>query len=101
MLPVANGLNLTQWPLGAFVLIISWPLDASCLIYSVIVILFYFCTYQNPPNDDAIVKLLCEWAVSTKRTGEHRALVVATILEKRQSELTALVSNCFKVRRIS
>ena len=40
-------------------------------------------------EDEPIVRLLCEWAVTTKRTGEHRALVVAKLLEKRQSELTA------------
>lgn len=40
-------------------------------------------------QDEPIVKLLCEWAVTTKRTGEHRALVVAKLLEKRQNELTA------------
>ena len=40
-------------------------------------------------EDEPVVRLLCEWAVTTKRTGEHRALVVAKLLEKRQSELTA------------
>jgi mediator of RNA polymerase II transcription subunit 12 len=40
-------------------------------------------------EDEPIVRLLCEWAVTTKRTGEHRALVVAKLLEKRQTELTA------------
>ncbi|KFM81956.1 Mediator of RNA polymerase II transcription subunit 12, partial [Stegodyphus mimosarum] len=39
-------------------------------------------------QDEAIVRLLCEWAVTTKRCGAHRALVVAKLLEKRQSELT-------------
>jgi len=39
-------------------------------------------------EDEPIVRLLCEWAVTTKRTGEHRALVVAKLLEKRQTELT-------------
>ena len=34
-----------------------------------------------------MIQLLCEWAVSTKRTGEHRAIVVAKLLEKRQNEL--------------
>lgn len=38
-------------------------------------------------EDEPVIKLLCEWAVTTKRTGEHRALVVAKLLEKRQSEL--------------
>ncbi|XP_077555179.1 mediator of RNA polymerase II transcription subunit 12-like protein isoform X10 [Haemaphysalis longicornis] len=41
-----------------------------------------------PPQDEPIVRLLCEWAVTTKRSGEHRALVVARLLEKRQNELS-------------
>ncbi|KAK8778545.1 hypothetical protein V5799_020115 [Amblyomma americanum] len=41
-----------------------------------------------PPQDEPIVRLLCEWAVTIKRSGEHRALVVARLLEKRQNELS-------------
>ena len=37
--------------------------------------------------DEPVIELLCEWAVTTKRSGEHRALVVAKLLEKRQNEL--------------
>lgn len=44
-------------------------------------------------EDESIVKLLCEWAVTTKRTGEHRALVVTKLLEKRQNELLAEKEN--------
>lgn len=43
-------------------------------------------------QDEAIVRLLCEWAVTTKRCGEHRALVVAKLLEKRQTDLTTEVT---------
>lgn len=32
------------------------------------------------------MKLLCEWAVSPERTGEHRALGVAALLDRRQSD---------------
>ncbi|XP_075717612.1 mediator of RNA polymerase II transcription subunit 12-like protein [Rhinoderma darwinii] len=52
-----------------------------------------FCTNQNkdsqevPPSDEAVVTLLCEWAVSCKRSGKHRAMVVAKLLEKRQLEI--------------
>ncbi|XP_075058071.1 mediator of RNA polymerase II transcription subunit 12-like protein isoform X2 [Mixophyes fleayi] len=52
-----------------------------------------FCTNQNkdsqevPPSDEAVVSLLCEWAVSCKRSGKHRAMVVAKLLEKRQLEI--------------
>ncbi|KAH8042864.1 hypothetical protein HPB51_026129 [Rhipicephalus microplus] len=42
---------------------------------------------HTPLQDEPIVRLLCEWAVTTKRSGEHRALVVARLLEKRQNEL--------------
>ncbi|XP_039245890.1 mediator of RNA polymerase II transcription subunit 12-like protein isoform X2 [Pipra filicauda] len=39
------------------------------------------------PNDEAVVMLLCEWAVSCKRSGKHRAMAVAKLLEKRQAEI--------------
>lgn len=42
--------------------------------------------------DEPIVKVLCEWAVSHQRFGEHRAMVVAWLLEKRQSDITAVES---------
>ncbi|XP_054985697.1 mediator of RNA polymerase II transcription subunit 12-like protein isoform X1 [Sorex araneus] len=41
------------------------------------------------PNDEAVVTLLCEWAVSCKRSGKHRAMAVARLLEKRQAEIEA------------
>uniref|UniRef100_A0A8B9R9K9 Mediator complex subunit 12 n=1 Tax=Astyanax mexicanus TaxID=7994 RepID=A0A8B9R9K9_ASTMX len=41
------------------------------------------------PDDDAVVTLLCEWAVCCKRSGRHRAMVVAKLLEKRQTEIEA------------
>ncbi|NXU51187.1 MD12L protein, partial [Turnix velox] len=40
-------------------------------------------------NDEAMVMLLCEWAVSCKRSGKHRAMAVAKLLEKRQAEIEA------------
>ncbi|XP_063298596.1 mediator of RNA polymerase II transcription subunit 12-like protein [Pelobates fuscus] len=54
-----------------------------------------FCPNQNkdsqevPTSDEAVVTLLCEWAVSCKRSGKHRAMVVAKLLEKRQMEIEA------------
>ncbi|KAJ1196557.1 hypothetical protein NDU88_000425, partial [Pleurodeles waltl] len=45
--------------------------------------------HEISPDDDAVVALLCEWAVSCKRSGHHRAMVVATLLEKRQAEIEA------------
>ena len=41
-------------------------------------------------NEDAIVRTLCEWAVSAQRSGEHRALVVARLIEKRQTDVAPL-----------
>ena len=38
-------------------------------------------------QDEAKIQLLCEWAVTHKRTGEYRSMVVAKLLERRQSEL--------------
>lgn len=52
--------------------------------------------FPNPPNRDnpvesdaPIVILLCQWAVCSQRTGEHRALAVARLLEQRQTEATS------------
>ncbi|ODN03528.1 Mediator of RNA polymerase II transcription subunit 12-like protein, partial [Orchesella cincta] len=51
--------------------------------------------FPNPPNKDnpveadaPVVILLCQWAVCSQRTGEHRALAVARLLEQRQTETT-------------
>lgn len=49
------------------------------------------CGLQISSDDDAVVSLLCEWAVSCKRSGRHRAMVVAKLLEKRQAEIEAEV----------
>lgn len=43
----------------------------------------------DPNQDEPIVQILCEWAVSWQRWGEHRAMAVAWLLDKRQSEVTA------------
>lgn len=45
---------------------------------------------EYDPNKDApIVQILLSWAVSSQRFGEHRAMAVAWLLDKRQSEVTA------------
>lgn len=41
----------------------------------------------DPEGDRPIVQILCEWAVSWQRWGEHRAMAVAWLLDKRQSEV--------------
>ncbi|XP_015113779.1 mediator of RNA polymerase II transcription subunit 12 isoform X2 [Diachasma alloeum] len=45
-------------------------------------------TEYTPQQDSAVVNILCEWAVSAERWGEHRAMAVAKLLEKRQAEVT-------------
>lgn len=39
--------------------------------------------------EDAVVTTVCEWAVTVQRCGEHRAVVAARLLDKRQSYLLA------------
>uniref|UniRef100_G1PI84 Mediator complex subunit 12L n=1 Tax=Myotis lucifugus TaxID=59463 RepID=G1PI84_MYOLU len=48
-----------------------------------------FENHEVAPSDEAVVTLLCEWAVSCKRSGKHRAMAVAKLLEKRQAEIEA------------
>lgn len=43
--------------------------------------------HYDPESDRPIVQILCEWAVSWQRWGEHRAMAVAWLLDKRQSEV--------------
>lgn len=43
----------------------------------------------DPIKDAPIVQILLSWAVSSQRFGEHRAMAVAWLLDKRQSEVTA------------
>jgi len=38
-------------------------------------------------QDEAVVSILCEWAVTNNRSGEHRGFVAAKLLELRQAEL--------------
>ncbi|XP_057325001.1 mediator of RNA polymerase II transcription subunit 12 [Microplitis mediator] len=45
-------------------------------------------TEYTPQQDSAVVDILCQWAVSAERWGEHRAMAVAKLLEKRQTEVT-------------
>lgn len=49
--------------------------------------------FTEPPDKDnweadaPIVLLLCQWAVGPQRTGEHRALAIARLLEHRQTDI--------------
>ena len=56
---------------------------------------------QTQVVDEAVINLLLEWAVSTKRTGEHRAIVVAKLLEKYQMDLTSDVGISVCHHRVS
>jgi len=38
-------------------------------------------------EDEAVVNILCQWAVTNNRSGEHRAFVAAKLLEQRQTDL--------------
>lgn len=42
-------------------------------------------------QDQPFVMLLCNWAVSDHRYGEHRALATALLLEKRQIDIHSLI----------
>lgn len=46
-------------------------------------------TEYNISQDEPIIQILCEWAVSHERCGEHRAMAVAWLLDKRQSDVTS------------
>ncbi|CAG7719777.1 unnamed protein product [Allacma fusca] len=41
---------------------------------------------DNPDADAPTVLLLCQWAVGPQRSGEHRAIAVARLLEHRQAD---------------
>ena len=42
---------------------------------------------EHPLGNDMFVMLLCQWAVSSHRSGVHRPLVVARILRQRQDQI--------------
>jgi mediator of RNA polymerase II transcription subunit 12 len=48
---------------------------------------------QFAKQDEPFVRLLCQWAVSDQRYGEHRAIAAALLLEKRQMDLVALTES--------
>lgn len=50
-------------------------------------------TDYNVSEDEAVVGILCEWAVSGLRYGEHRAMAVAKLLEKRQQEILNITNH--------
>lgn len=72
--------------MGSRPTVISAPLFCLAQVLTAVLI-----SPQISPDDDAVVALLCEWAVSYKRSGHHRAMVVAKLLEKRQAEIEAEV----------
>ncbi|CAG5131136.1 unnamed protein product, partial [Candidula unifasciata] len=42
---------------------------------------------ETPIGDEPIINLLVDWAVSTQRVGDHRCIVAALLLERRQAEI--------------
>ena len=38
-------------------------------------------------EDEAVVMILCQWAVTNKRSGDHRSFIAAKLLEQRQTDL--------------
>lgn len=61
---------------------------AGCLVRDQLVgcvgeLVSLFCPAQGAPNGEAVVMLLREWAVGCRRSGMHRAMAVARLLEKR------------------
>lgn len=48
---------------------------------------------QLAKQDEPFVRLLCQWAVSDQRYGEYRAMAVALLLEKRQTDLVSLTES--------
>ena len=45
------------------------------------------CSFEAPLNDEMLTMLLCQWAVTPYRSGEHRPLVVAMLLRQRQDDI--------------
>lgn len=61
---------------------------------SILSVSFNFQVFSGSGDqENAIVKLLCEWAVSPERTGEHRALAVAALLGKYRN-LVDIINEC-------
>ncbi|GFR92708.1 mediator of RNA polymerase II transcription subunit 12-like protein, partial [Elysia marginata] len=42
---------------------------------------------EAPIGEEPVINLLVDWAVSVQRVGDHRCIVVALLLERRQSEI--------------
>lgn len=62
--------------------------------------MLFFFSWQASPTDEAIALLLFEWAVSKYRVGKFRALAVAKILQRRQTELVEEVRLLIRVLRL-
>ena len=45
------------------------------------------CSFDGPLSDEMLTMLLCQWAVTPYRSGEHRPLVVAMLLRQRQDDI--------------
>jgi len=59
-------------------------------IYLIQIIIFQNC-FSQIGNLEPVINLLIDWAVSTQRSGNYRAVVVAKLVEKLQNEIRSEV----------
>ena len=56
------------------------------------------CSFDVPMSDEMLTMLLCQWAVTPYRSGEHRPLVVAMLLRQRQDDIMKVRTAGWKSR---
>ena len=54
------------------------------------------CSFEGPLTDEMLTMLLCQWAVTPYRSGEHRPLVVAMLLRQRQDDIVKVHCICIQ-----
>ena len=69
----------------------------SCRAHNPLTTLYYSlsttqCSFEVPLTDEMLTMLLCQWAVTSYRSGEHRPLVVAMLLRQRQEDIMKVYS---------
>ncbi len=48
---------------------------------------------KTPLSDDMLIMLLCKWATTPHRYGDHRPLVTTRILAQRQNDIIKVIIN--------
>ena len=56
------------------------------------------CSFEVPLTDEMLTMLLCQWAVTPYRSGEHRPLVVAMLLRQRQDDIMKVRMCCHRLK---